>query len=492
MNDAPALAAADVGIAVAGSGADIAAAAADVVDLNRSLEKFPRLLAVSHKTAAIIWQNIIVFAGIVNVTAVLAASRGLLGPVGAAVVHQIASFLVMVNSLRLLKVERPRGQRGWLSRTLAKTPLLLWWWSLTDWLRGFDPARGLAWLGDHRRWIPKSSVATAAAVWLLSGAYILQPGEIGIIERFGRKVLPYTEPGFHYALPFPIDRLHRLAKLRIRTIEIGFRTLPAAGEMVEPPAYEWNVQHRGGRFERQADESLMLTGDQNMIEMTAVVHYDLERPDDFVFQQFDVATTLQVAAESVIQRLVNSAPLDDLITTQRRRLEEQAANLLNDRLNKYQTGVRVLQVRFQDIHPSVEVVDAFREVAGALEEKSRLINVAQAYRNEQIALARGQAAGRVQSAKGYAAARSSRAAGDASRFRELETGYRVAPGPNATRLYLETMEEILPGRRKLILDRRNGGRRTLYSVEDNLLVMPPGGSLVQPPPLPSGGQGGPQ
>ena len=487
VNDAPALAAADVGVAVAGSGADIAAAAADVVDLNRSLEKLPRLLVVSRRAVAIVWQNIIIFAGIVNVVAVLAASRGVLGPVGAAVVHQIASLLVMVNSVRLLRVERPKGQRTWALRQVERTPLIEWWRGLKHWLSHLDPASGFAWLWERRTKLVKPALIAAAGLWVFSGVYTVQPGEVGVIERFGRKIMPHSQPGLHYKLPYPIERLTRMADLRVRTIEIGFRTLPAepgaAEGISEPLAYEWNAQHRMGRFERKPDESLMLTGDQNMIEMTAVVHYRLERPDDFLFQQLEPETTLQVAAESVIQRIVNSTALDDLLTTQRRELEEQARQKLNKRLAKYQTGALVLRVRFQDVHPSVEVVDAFREVAGALEEKSRRINAAEGYRNEQVALARGQADARVSIAEAYSKRRSDRAAGDASRFRQFEAGFRSAPGPNTTRLYLEAMDEILPGRRKLVLDSRGAGRRTLYSIEDNVLVMPPG-SIPQPPTIP--------
>jgi Cu+-exporting ATPase len=480
VNDAPALAAADVGVAVAGSGADIAAEAADVVDLNRSLYKLPRLFEVSRRTVATIWQNIIIFAGIVNVLAVLAAGRGLLGPIGAAVVHQIASFLVMVNSVRLLKVEPPRGRLPWWQRISTALGFARGWRRAWSWLQRIDPAHGFAWIWERRRRLLKPALQTALALWVLSGIYILPPDEIGVIERFGRKILPHREPGLHYKLPSPIERLTRIQARQARVLEIGFRTTPAPAYS-EPPAYEWNVQHREGRFQPKPEEALMLTGDQNMVEMTAVVHYDLERPDDYLFQQADAEMTIRVAAESVLHALVNSTPLDDLLTTQRQALEQRAAAELQQRVERYQTGARVLLVKFQDVHPSVEVVDAFRDVAGALEEKSRLINEAEGYRNEQVALARGRSEARVLDAESYRLGRATRAEGDAARFVQLESAWRRAPGPNASRLYLETMEEILPGRRKLILDSKSGGRRALYSIEDGVLVAPPGASMTQPP-----------
>jgi HflK protein len=323
-------------------------------------------------------------------------------------------------------------------------------------------------------------VAAALALWVLSGFYILPPDETGVIERFGRKILPHREPGLHYKLPAPIERLTRIKAREPRALEIGFRTTPAPA-YAEPPAYEWNVQHREGRFQPRPEEALMLSGDQNMVELTAVVHYDLDRPDDYLFQQADPAVTIRAAAESVLHGIVNSTPLDELLTTERQALEQRAATELEQRMERYRTGARILMVKFQDVHPSVEVVDAFREVAGALEEKNRLINEAEGYRNEQVALARGRAQARVLNADAYRIGRAARAQGDAARFIEIEAAWRRAPGPNASRLYLETMEEILPGRRKLILDSKSGGRRALYSIEDGVLVAPPGASMTQPP-----------
>jgi Cu+-exporting ATPase len=480
VNDAPALAAADVGVAVAGSGADIAAEAAHVVDLNKSLYKLPRLFAVSRRTVATIWQNIIIFAGIVNVLAVLAAGRGLFGPIGAAVVHQVASFLVMVNSVRLLKVERPRGRSAWWQHLVGRLGIASVWQRVWVGLRRIDPAHGFAWIWERRRRLIKPALQAALALWVLSGIYILPPDQTGVIERFGRRILPHQQPGLHYKLPSPIERLTRIKARQARALEIGFRTTSAPA-FSEPAAYEWNVQHREGRFQPKPEEALMLSGDQNMIEMTAVVHYDLERPDDYLFEQSDPEMTIRVAAESVLHGLVNSTPLDDLLTTKRQALEQRAETELQQRMERYKTGARILLVKFQDVHPSVEVVDAFREVAGAIEEKNRLINEAEGYRNEQVALARGRAAARERDAEAYRMGRATRAQGDAARFVKLESAWRRAPGPNASRLYLETMEEILPGRRKLILDSKSGGRRALYSIEDGVLVAPPGASMTQPP-----------
>src|SRR5262249_13954914 len=136
----------------------------------------------------------------------------------------------------------------------------------------------------RRRELLRGAGAAAAVLAALKGAYVIGPGELGIVQRFGRKLVPHSQPGLHYKLPPPVDRLTRVRQRQIRVIEIGFRS-NAASASAEPAAYEWNVQHRAGRFQRLPEESLMLTGDQNLIELNATVHYDLPRPDDFLFRQ---------------------------------------------------------------------------------------------------------------------------------------------------------------------------------------------------------------
>ncbi len=474
INDAPALAAADVGIAVGGSGAEITAEAADIVYLNHSLDRLPRLFDVSRRAVATAWQNIILFAGLLNLAAVFAAGSGVLGPIGAAFTHQISSFCVMLNSLRLLRVEGGRkGASKWVERAAA------WWEPVGTRLRVIDPAAAFAQVWERRRELTRPALAGLAGLVVLNGFYTLEPYEQGVVERFGRKITPYRQPGWHYKLPWPIERLTRVEAERARVIEIGYRT-SEGGPLGEPAAYEWNVQHRSGRFQKRPEESLMLSGDQNMIELNAVVHYSIARPDDYIFRLTDADAAVRAAAESVVQWVVTTTPLDPLLTTGRREVEERARAELQRRLDLYGAGVRVLMVKLQDVHPSVEVVDAFREVAGAWEERSRLINVAEGYRNEQVALARGQGQASVRNAQAYTLGRVNRAGGDASRFVQAEQAYRSAPGPTETRLYLETMEQILPGRQKLIVDSR-GGRRSLMLLEDGVTVAPPGPAL-QPPP----------
>jgi HflK protein len=461
INDAAALAAASVGIAVAGA-SDITAEAAGVVYLPHSLEKLPQLFEVSRRAVDTAWLNIVLFAGALNLLAVLACATGRLGPMGAALTHQLSSFCVMMNSLRLLRVE---GGQGWWSRPRLSR------------LLDFDVRACVrAALG----WTRQSLIPLAAGGTLLlglNGFYTLGPDEQGVIQRFGSKVTPFSMPGLHYKLPWPIERLTRIAPHRVRVVEIGFRSNSGAA-YAEPSAYEWNVQHRGGRFESRPDESFALTGDQNMIELNASVHYDVPHADAFLFRQLDGGATVRAAAESVIHGIASTTPLDALLTTGREAVEARALDELQRRLDRYQTGVRIIRVKLEDVHPSSDVVDAFRDVSAAFEEKNRAINEAQGYRNEQIALARGTARAMAEGARAYALGRINRSEGDADRFASREQAYRTAPGVTETRLYLEAMEQVLPGRKKLIVD-SGKGRRHLLLLEDGVEIAPPGAAIKE-------------
>jgi Cu+-exporting ATPase len=470
VNDAPALAGATVGIAVDGA-ADIAAEAAGVVYMPHSLAGIPVFFEASRRAVATAWQNIILFAGLVNLAAVLCAASGIVGPIGAAVTHQLSSFLVMLNSLRLLYVGTkrriPRLPEGWRealeyrARTLGSAAI--------------DNVRR-----QPREWA-RRAVAAAVVLILLNGIYIIRPTEIGIVQRFGQKLLPYDAPGPHYKLPWPIDRLTRVRAHQVRTIEIGYRSNSAA-RGGEPASYEWNAQHRSGRYQSRPDESLTLTGDQNLVELNATVHYDLSHPDDFLLHQADGEATVRAAAEAVLRSALSTMPLGDVLTTGRAAIEQRVRGELQSRLDRYHCGVRVLSVRLEDVHPSVEVVDAFRDVSAAYEEKNRRINEAEGYRNEQVALARGNAQALVQQARAYTLGRDNRAQGDAARFIDRETAYRTAPGPTETRLYLETLEQVLPGKRKLIVDRSKSPRR-LFLLEDSIEIgTAPNSPLFSPAP----------
>jgi HflK protein len=426
------------------------------------------------------WQNIILFAGLVNLAAVGLAATGILTPIGAAFTHQLSSFFVMINSLRLLRVARGEGglwARLWAAM-LGRTPvpaLVRRAWSA---VRSLDLRDAFAHVVERRREYARPASIAAVALLLLSGVHMIRPSEVGIVERFGRRLSPFEEPGLHYKLPWPIDRLTRVEARRIRVVEIGFRS-NASSPGAEPAAYEWNVQHRAGRFQRKPEESLMLAGDQNMMEVNAVVHYRLSRPDQFLLHQLSGDATVRSTAEGVLTAVASTTSLDDILTTGRKQVEERVRQELQARLDRYTSGVEILHVELLDVHPSLEVVDAFRDVSGAYEEKNRMINEAEGYRNEQVAVSRGNAQAMIAGAEGYSLGKKNRAAGDASRFTQSEEASRSNPDLTQTRLYLETMEQVLPGRKKMIVD-SSKGRRHLLLLEDGVEIAPPGATILAP------------
>jgi len=446
VNDAPSLAAADVGVAMAGIGTDVAVAAADLVLVGEDLSKLADAVACGRRALRIIWQNIIGFALAFNAAAVAAAAAGWIAPVAAAVLHQASSLVVCLNSLRLLvdfAAARARARQR-----LEQAGQRLW---------------------QRRARVAAVAAGALAALWLLSGLHVVRVGEVGVAQRFGRLVLPVEGPGLHYRLPFPLGR-HRIVKVgEVRRVEIGFRTVP--GAFAEPPAYEWNVQHSGGRRVRQGDEATLWAGDENLVEVNLVVHYRVADPLAALFAvgerlpdggaKWDAL--VRAAAESALHAEMSHRTSDELLSTSRADIQRGVRERVAQLLESYGTGLEVACVSLGDVHPPIEVVPAFRDVIGALEEKESAINRAKAYRNRAEAIARGQAAERRLKAAAFELDRTLRAEGEATRFAAVAAAWRQAPELARLRLYIEMIEQVLAGRRKVILDRAAGrGRRLLF------------------------------
>ena len=198
---------------------------------------------------------------IFNVGAVILAATAVIGPVGAAVTHQLSSFFVMMNSLRLLHAPsggESRLRRGW-AYLVSRMQYPRFVTAVQEAAARFEFGVVMGWLIANWSRLRKPLMFAALALYVGSGFYILNPDESGVIERFGRKVLPYREPGLHYKLPWPVDALTRIKARRVRAVEIGFRTVASTPEN-EPASYEWNAQHSTGRFQKVPEESAMLTG----------------------------------------------------------------------------------------------------------------------------------------------------------------------------------------------------------------------------------------
>jgi len=440
VNDAPSLASADVGVAMADVGTDVAVASADVVLVGDDLGKLADAVAFGRRTLRIVWQNLLGFALVFNVLAVLAASFGWIGPVAGAVVHQVSSLVVCLNSLRLLL-------------------------DVGAWRRRI----GAAWDGvrRRRRRVLAGCAAAAVLVYAFSGLHVVRIGEVAVVQRFGRVVRPLEGPGLYCRLPYPFGQHQTVRPAEARRVEVGFRTMP--GAFAEPPAYEWNVQHRGGRYVRQADEAAVWAGDESLVDVNLVVHYRIRDP---LAALFTVGTVLpdgrakwdalvRNVAEASLRAEMARRPVDAVLGGSRSAVEEAVADRIGRSLARGGTGLAVESVLLGDVHPPVEVVPAFREVASALEEKEADINEAEAYRNETEARVRGEAEQKRLAAQGFRQDRTMRAQGGAERFARLAEAYARSPEITRLRLYLETVEETLAGRRKVILDRVPKGAKRL-------------------------------
>ncbi|MFQ5810120.1 MAG: FtsH protease activity modulator HflK, partial [Armatimonadota bacterium] len=478
VNDAPSLAAADVGIAMGAIGTDVTVEAADVVLIADELPRLADLVEMSRRALRTIRQNILYFAIIFNFAAVMAAAFGYAKPVVAAVVHQVSSLLVVCNSLRLL-LEQARAPRFVARlREGISAPLA----AAGGWLGGIDWRRGAGWLREHRRRVAEWALAAALALYALSGVFIVRPGEVGVVRVFGRLAQSAVRSeGLRYRPPWPMGSMTKVQVTQVRIVGIGFR-LRSEAEAAETgvPAYEWNIQHRAGRYERRPEEGLQFTGDHNLVEVNAAVHYSIRDPVAYLLNASEPHRVLQAAAESALRAVVATRTLDDVLVGRRAEIEQTVLTALRKLVREHDTGLDVRTVRLQDIHPPLEVVDAFRDVSSAEEDKARVVNEAQAYANDVLPKARGQKDADIIAAEAYAEAAVDRAHGAAARFTPVAEAYRAGPSVTGQRLYLETLERSMSDLKKVIVDPRHRGRRQMIFLDSGGLRILPGQPAGQP------------
>jgi len=275
------------------------------------------------------------------------------------------------------------------------------------------------------------------AVWLASGFYRVQPDEQGVVLRFGEWVRT-EQPGLRYHIPAPVEQVFRPKVTRVSRIEIGYRS---AGD-----------GRRGVGDRDVPDESLMLTGDENIIDIDFTVFWVIKDAGQYLFKIRDPETTVKKAAESAMREVIGRTELQPALTEARQQIETNTRQLLQAMLDEYSTGVEVSQVQLQKSDPPTPVVDAFNDVQRARADRERLRNEAEAYRNDIIPRARGEAERLIQEASAYREQTVSLAQGDAARFLSVLNAYDQAKDVTARRMYLETMEQVLKGTNKVILD----------------------------------------
>jgi len=305
-------------------------------------------------------------------------------------------------------------------------------------LRGFLPSGGI-----------KSLLLVGVAVFLVwQSAFIVAPDEEGVVKQFGAPVRT-VGPGPHFKIPLvetvlqpKVEKLHR--------VELGFRT------------------DRQGRQQMIPQEALMLTGDMNILAIEFIVQYKIKEASNYLFSVADIHDTIEKAAEASMREVVGKSKIDEALTTGKAQIQQDTQVLLQAILDQYHAGVQVAAVQLQDVDPPEAVAAAFKDVTNAKEDREKLINQSQGYRNDILPKAKGEAAQMVNQAKGYAQARLNRAQGEANRFVATLKEYNQAKDIISKRLYIETMEEILPTIDKVIIDGKGGDRVLPYLPLDRL------------------------
>ena len=290
----------------------------------------------------------------------------------------------------------------------------------------------------------------ALLVWLISGIYIIDPAERGVVLRFGA-FQEETGQGPHWHLPFPIEEVTRVNVEQIRSAEIGYRNA--------------TVDNRfGGNV---SSESLMLTKDENMIDAKFAVQYKINVVQDYLFNVANPDMTLRQVLESAIRQVVGKNTMDYILTEGRSDIADKIKDKSQELLNMYATGLEITTVNMQDAQPPEQVQAAFSDAVKAREDKQRLINEAQTYANDILPKSRGKAARMLEEAKAYKSQVISKSEGEASRFNQILAEYIKAPEVTKERLYRETMESVLATTSKVVVDSK--ANSMMYLPLDKLI-----------------------
>jgi membrane protease subunit HflK len=301
-------------------------------------------------------------------------------------------------------------------------------------------------IGDTEIRIPKNLISLGVlpiigiivVLWLLTGIYVVGPDEVGVVRTFG-KVTRIVQSGLNYHIPYPIETADTPKVTEVKRTELGFRTI-------------------GSKQIRKVEiESFMLTGDQNIVDAEMIVQYKIKEPVNYLYKFVKPQLTVREASEASLRTVIGRHNIDEALTAGKFIIQEETKLLLQITLDKYETGILVVAVQLQDVSPPRPVIAAFKDVASAKEDKNRMINQAEGYRNDVIPKARGKAQALIHEAEGYREARIQRAEGDVAKFLAILEEYNKAKTVTKKRLYLESMESILPGIRKIIIPGGDNG-----------------------------------
>jgi membrane protease subunit HflK len=277
-------------------------------------------------------------------------------------------------------------------------------------------------------------------LWLASGFYRVLPDEQGVVLRFGQYAYT-TQPGFHWLIPAPVEYVLKPKVTRVNRLEVGFR---AGIEGASPT--------RGGATQIP-EEALMLTGDENIVDINFTVFWLINDARNFLFNIRNPEGTVKAAAESAMREVVGRTPIAATLAEGRKQIETDTLKLLQDILNSYGAGITVTEVQLQKVDPPASVIDAFRDVQRARADQERKRNEAEGYRNSILPIARGESVRLVQEAEAYKQQVVAQAQGDTQRFLSVYDAYATSKDVTTRRIYIETMEEILKNANKIIIDK---------------------------------------
>ncbi len=286
------------------------------------------------------------------------------------------------------------------------------------------------------------------AVWLASGFYIVDEGRRGVVLRLG-KFLETTMPGPRWHLPYPVETVEVVNVSGVRTVEVGYRGTPK---------------------NKQPQEALMLTDDENIVDVQFAIQYTLKSPEDYLFNNRNPDDNVLQAAETSIRETVGRSKTDFVLNQGRSEISARVKVLMQQILDRYKTGINVTTVNLQAVQPPEQVQNAFDDAVRANQDRERFKNEGQTYANDVVPKARGVAARLIEEANGYRQSVVSTAQGDAARFGQILAEYQKAPQVTRERIYLETMQQVMGATSKVIVDQKNG-QNLIYLPLDKLMQL---------------------
>jgi len=345
------------------------------------------------------------------------------------------------------------------------------------------------------KWIKRGAVGLAALIGVIGSIYTIQPDSVGVVKRFG-KYVRQEPPGIHLKIPYKIETVDKVPVQKVHLVECGFRTLEAgvnsryigreeieqgkvsdselsdlvrqSGERIPP-----GMSDRDFAIDMLRREYLMLTGDLNLADVEWIVQYTIKDASSYLFNLKEPELTVRDASQSVMRQLIGNGSIDEAITIGRTDYETQGKEILQKLLDTYNTGIHVVALKIQSSHPPERVRDAFNAVNQAQQNKEKRINQAMASYNEEVPRVEGEAKAMIERADGYALKRVNEADGDAKKFNSVYEQYSQAPAITRQRMYLETMNKVLPQiDEKWLVEEDLGGLLKILNITDLKPLVP--------------------